>query len=585
MKKKLRKSVAVKERDYSISELADALYNVVPGLREAYTQADIELTLDDKGWLVGGQKVASELDPISRTATINKCRFYWLRDPLVHQAVRLWTDYSLGGTAISYQADDDAVQKKLDVWMKDRRNRALLSTSGIKRLSTKLLVDGEIFFALFDDGVVRTFDPLQITDIITDPDDDETILAYKRESKDGRTVYFYQDWAATDEQLTSAEKTDDPTTRKKIKLEQKVKVYHWKFDTMGKRGIGLLVTAINWSREHRRFMEARVAITQALANFAYKLTAKVGQKGLDKIKAKLQSTFVAGGLTGGTEKNPQAAPGSSWIQNEGSDLVPMPRTTGATEARDDSDGLKLMVSAGTGIMLHYFGDPSTGNLATATAMELPMLKQFQGYQQLIKDTFRDLFSIVLDEEPDKEPVPIDIDLPPILDSDLTQVGDYITKIAAVFPEVKIPEVLEMLLIAFEVTNVDEIMKKIDKNKAKLDKAAAELAAKPPAGTPALPPAPTQLALQGSEEVVEAINKLVKVLEAPIDNAPLRAQLSEDTTRIGEGPQISAHTHLELGPKKVKKTGTAERQSDGTFKFVVNEERDYGIESENVQRSS
>jgi hypothetical protein len=55
-----------------------------------------------------------------------------------------------------------------------------------------------------------------------------------------------------------------------------------------------------------------------------------------------------------------------------------------------------MVAAATGIMEHYFGDPSTGNLATSTAMELPMLKQFEGRQQLWWDVLTDLVDYVIE---------------------------------------------------------------------------------------------------------------------------------------------------------------------------------------------
>jgi hypothetical protein len=57
----------------------------------------------------------------------------------------------------------------------------------------------------------------------------------------------------------------------------------------------------------------------------------------------------------------------------------------------------------------------TGNLATSTSMELPMLKNFGGYQELWKGGYRDLFSMVLGEDIDEEPAEIDIELPPILD--------------------------------------------------------------------------------------------------------------------------------------------------------------------------
>jgi hypothetical protein len=167
-------------------------------------------------------------------------------------------------------------------------------------------------------------------------------------------------------------------------------------------------------------MEARVAITQALSKYAYKLSVKGGQRTVDAVKDKLQSTY-AKNAANSVERNPQTAPGGTWVQNDALDLAAVPKATGAGDSEKDGNQLKLMVCAGTGIMLHYFGDPSTGNLATATAMELPMLKMFDSYQESWKDAWCDIFSIVLDEDPDDAAdinEMVTVELPPILADDL-----------------------------------------------------------------------------------------------------------------------------------------------------------------------
>jgi hypothetical protein len=494
----------------------------IPEIAEAFTQADIELALDDRGWLVGGKKMAGELDPISRTVQVNKSRYYWLRDPLAHQAVRLWSDYGLGDSGVSYHCDDTGTQKKLDKFVKDRRNRKQLSAAGMKRLSNRLLVDGELFFAIFSDGTMRTIDCLQITDIIADPDDDETTLCYKRITANNKTLY-YADWAATDAERALAEQQRDPQTKGAIKLEKDVVIYHLPFDAFEKRGTGLFGSCVNWSREHRRFMEARVALTQALAKFAWKGDVKGGQAMLNKIQKQLQSTFVDSGLTAGTERNPQTAPGGTWLQNEGIDLTAMPRTTGASDARSDADGLKLMVSAGTGIMLHYFGDPSTGNLATATAMELPMLKMFQGYQKLWKDAYRDIFAIVLEEDPDEEPAVIKIDLPPILADDLQKLGAFITSASAIFPELKVDSVMKIFLTSLGVDDVEAVMQEIEAKREELAAQQEEQVARDhevnmtraKAGSPKPTPADgsgnTAKPVSESDQLLATLNKLVVLL--------------------------------------------------------------------------
>jgi hypothetical protein len=452
-------------------DAVDFLHNL-PEIREAFTRADIELALDDRGWMVPGRQwTSADLDAQTRTTLVAKSRLYWQRDPLAEQAVRLWTDYSLA-QGFTYKAEDPKVQAKLDAFCKHRRNKAIMDSEGQRCSSKKLLVDGEVFFAMFDQGegqkVIRRIDPLQITDIICDPDDEEHVLGYRRLTANDKVLY-YADWRCDDDDLTMLADQPDPSSKGKIgsKIEQDVRIKHRPFNTLLKRGKGLLFTACDWSKEHRRFMEARVAITQALSKFAWKQKVKGGQGIINKLVRDTQSSYAQSGVNS-VEKHPQNAPGGTWLENQGMDLTPMPRVTGAGDSKEDGNQLKLMVCAATGIMLHYFGDPSTGNLATATAMELPMLKMFESYQQLWIDCYRDLFSIVLDEDIDEEPAVIDIDLPPILAADLQKLGEFLSQIAAIFPELKVREVLQMCLISLGVNNVAEVMKAIEAKRAEID---------------------------------------------------------------------------------------------------------------------
>jgi hypothetical protein len=462
-------------RNYSGAEMADFLSTNVPELREAFTRADIELALDDRGWLVPGRQwTAADLDAQTRTTLVAKARLYWLRDPLMKQAVRLWTDYALG-TGVTWDSKDQKVKDQCDVFAKNRRNRTLMNSEGQRRSSKKLLVDGELFFAIFDADeekdpkTIRRIDCLQMTDIICDPDDEEHVLGYRRLTAQDKIMY-YADWRNDDDDDEMLLEQPDPSTKGKISsakggVEKKCKIYHLPFDTLLKRGNGLLSCNLDWSKEHRRFMEARVAIQQALAKFAWKGKVQGGQGIINQLQSKLQSTYATAGMTQ-IERHPQTAPGGTWLENKGVDLTPMPRATGAGDARSDGDQLKLMVSAGTGIMLHYFGDPSTGNLATSTAMELPMLKMFESYQALWQDAYRDILSIAIDEDPD-EPDQLDITCPPILLDDLRKIGQFVSLVAGVFPEIHVPSVLRSMLNSFNVANIDEVMDEIEDERGNL----------------------------------------------------------------------------------------------------------------------
>lgn len=472
----------------SAAQIVEALFSV-PEIRqeleqESFTRADIELALDDRGWLTPNARTFQELDPATRNIKISQSRMYWVADPLAKQAVRLWTDYSLGD-GLSYTCEDAAGKKQIDDFMEDCRNVRLTSAVGQRRSSHKLLIDGDLFFIFFRDAkgsdvpLVRYLDPLQVAEIITAEHDQEMILGYKRTDAKG-DVHYYKDWTAQDDDLMDAKDSQTHERITKWDDDQDQVVYHIAFDSLDKRGNGLLTSSLSWGREHRRFMEARVALTQALNKFAWKLTAKVGEKGIQAIQNRLQSSLSTTGFTGAPERNPPNAPAGTFVQNSGVDMTPMPRTTGASDSSEDSRNLRLMFCAGVGIFPHYMGDGRNENLATASAMELPMLKEFRAYQKQWKDAWRDMFAIVLDEQMKKpsERTAIEASWPAILEEDTGKLGPYITSVTQAFPEAKVTQLLRRCLEVIELDNLDEVMDDIEKQKEALEaqKAAEQKAA-------------------------------------------------------------------------------------------------------------
>lgn len=454
-------------------------------LQEGLTPGDLVLQYDDLKWgAVNTKTTLNDLGPDARRTQMTLARAFWRKDPMMKQAVRLWTDYCFGSTGLTYDVVDSAgntvedTNDELDIFFKARTNQRFLSAEGQQRSSRKLLVDGDLFIAIWqtDPIRIRYVEASQVTHIITDPDDDETIICYRRCTATG-TIMFYRDWAATDEDVAKLDKIKDPETTRLIGSKSLVlncKVLHPAFASTGLWGNSLIGSVIEWTNAHRVFMEKRVSITSSLAKFAWKTTVAGGQQILDAMKARSESSLVSGGISNGPEKNPVGASASTWLQSKGLNTEPMPRATGAGDAKADSDSLKLMVCAGVGIFLHYFGDPSTGNLATATAMELPMLKMFQGYQQFWKDVYRAIFAIVLDEDPDALPdYEVRLDLPPILAEDLQSRGTFITQLTTAFPEAKVPPVLRRLLSVLGIDDLDDVMDQIAVEKVKQDAQTAQ----------------------------------------------------------------------------------------------------------------
>lgn len=440
---------------------ASALDGVASLLQEyGIGLADLELAKDDLGWTkLGMPRANQDLTSWSRQELVKRARAYYLRDPLAKQAIRLWTDYSLG-RGFAYKAESKRAQAVLDEFWGMRANRNIFSAQGQRKSSNKALVDGEVFFPIFAgagaDVKVRRIDPLEITEILTDPDDIETPVLYKREwwtlQKGLRTAY-YRDWMYDGD----LDEVPDELGQNQRATEDAM-IFHLAINTLGQRGYSLLTPAMDWTKAHRKFLEARASITQALSRFAWKGKSQGGAAQIAAMKSQLKSSHQGGGTT---ENNPPAAAGATWLENQAFDLQQMKVDTGAKNAEADGRMLKLQVAAGTGIFEHYFGDPSTGNLATSKAMELPMLKMFESYQQVWEDTYGALFEFVLINAgiPPAERY-VDIDSPPIIEKDAPAIIEAIAKALTIMPELNTDELRKMMLTTLGINDPDEVLAKI-----------------------------------------------------------------------------------------------------------------------------
>ena len=173
-------------------------------------------------------------------------------------------------------------------------------------------------------------------------------------------------------------------------------VYHVKTNCLSdmEYGVSEIYAAIDWAKAYKEFLEDWYTIVKSLSKFAWKATSKSGATGMGQAKRVLE-----GAINGGSNPMNGDLPGQAaqvWMSSDNFDLTPMPKS-GATVAVDDGRRALLMVCAATGIYEHYFGDPSTGNLATAKAMEQPMLLMFQERQELWTDVFTTILNYVVDQ--------------------------------------------------------------------------------------------------------------------------------------------------------------------------------------------
>ncbi len=386
----------------------------VTSFRESFISTDIYADplriVEDAGWSnlttdAMAVQTARDMNPQDRRNVIGRARQYWRMYPLAKQAIRLFTTYVLG-QGVSYHADDSNVQKVLDDFWNDPDNRLSLTTAPAqKTLLTRLRVDGEIIIFLFVDKEtgrvkVRVGEPLEIDDIIPDPEDEARPLYYKRRWT--KRTYDYGSegtWKAGESATAYYAAIDNAALpHKPPQLNKDAVILHVKINALGQRGISDLYAALDYLSVHRTYIEDIATFMHSKASVAWVKKTKGGANQVNA-SAALDRSSASGplGALGARsyESNPPPATASTKVLNPAVDLQGLTMDSGVAGTEAGGRMLMTQVGAATGIMLHYFGDGGDANLATATAMDLPMLKLFEDGQEEFKDMLLAIFMYVV----------------------------------------------------------------------------------------------------------------------------------------------------------------------------------------------
>lgn len=366
--------------------------------------AELELALDDVGYERIGD---SNFDKQFTKASIDKiaamARVYWLKNPLIKRAVATQANYVFG-QGVDVVAADENVQTVVDAFMEDSKNRAeLTGEQAMLTKETELQVTSNLFFTFFTDPLngatrVRTIPLSEIVRIIYNPDDSKEPWYYYRQWQQPKEPgsQKYEMHQAMYPDINYMPKGGLPKHFNGIEVMALNPVYHVKTNCLSdmEYGVSEIYAAIDWAKAYKDFLEDWYTIVKSLSKFAWKATSKSGATGMGQAKQVLE-----GAINGGSNPMNSDLPGQAaqvWMSSDNFDLAPMPKS-GATVAVDDGRRALLMVCAATGIYEHYFGDPSTGNLATAKAMEQPMLLMFQERQELWTDVFNTILGYVINQ--------------------------------------------------------------------------------------------------------------------------------------------------------------------------------------------
>jgi hypothetical protein len=409
-----------------------ALFGANAPLLESLSTVDLAslvLAVDELGWQrLGGPQVDNNRDftDVDRVKMVQRSRLYFYRDPLARQAIRLYTAYALGQD-LEIRHDNQQAQTVLDTFLSDRGNRDVVGMLGLRRQSNNLLVDGEMVWAYLDDARrprVRAIDPLEITEIITNPEDSADVWYYRRskgQRPDPNTDTFYRAWDAEWDGRTEREAIRMLPSRIQDQLAGRVQdgwtIIHSRINNLGQRGYPLLTAGLDWAKALRNFNEDRATITHAAAQFTFKKKVKAGPATVNALAAGLRNGSPVPGMaqTPGYDRRGPVA-GATLVENDGIDTEQMRFDTGAANATQDARLLKLQFFAAVGLSEHYFGDPATGNLATATSMERPVELTLAEYQLVLVQALEDLCGLVL-RSAGKPTDGLHVLMPPILNVD------------------------------------------------------------------------------------------------------------------------------------------------------------------------
>ena len=379
-------------------------------LRETiYGMAELEIALDDRGWKRMIAYSTYEFSRYGIQSIILISRLYFLKNPLCHRGVQVSSIYIFGRGMEVSSADDDA-NDILQKFLSDPRNTNQLSHTAFVKHEETLWTDGNLFWAFFTDPqdgsvIMRNIDALEMSDIISDPNDASVPWYYHRQwtemsidTRGARTQTSKDGWyvAIGWEDIPEFPALDavDGTPVMKDKQGVPIPVMHIKEGYLPKWRFGcpLVYPALDWARAYREFLENLCTVWKALSRIALTVETKGGAPAIAALKQTLATTFMQD--LNQIETNPPPVSGSAFISGPNTKITPF-KQAGVTVGADESRRVLLMVCAAFGLGEHFFGDATTGSLATAASLDRPTELQFLARQESWRETVQNIGHFVL----------------------------------------------------------------------------------------------------------------------------------------------------------------------------------------------
>jgi len=360
-----------------------------------------------------------EVKASKRREMAQKARVVWMHDPQAGATVDLLNSFVFGRGVQKPRAADRLVQQVIDEAWADPDNQIVLTGFDAQlALGTDLQLQSNLFLLFFDDGEdgrvkVGLLDHDTVEDAVRDEDNRMRVLFYMATERRYRWDYerdapdeslsdrvkgkpeikYYAHWRNMPAAMKANKESGVPLP--KMPPAAKIGdglVYHLAVNRTSEQvfGVPTMQRLIRWFNAYNDFMSARVDQARAAAAFVMKRKVKGSKSQLEKqaTQALSKSSLLGSSVTadGTTLRAPQ--PGSVLNENEMVSHENFNLTTNAGNALTDGQMIRSQISAATHFPQHYLGDAGSANLATATSMELPVLKTVEARQEAFEQLFR-----------------------------------------------------------------------------------------------------------------------------------------------------------------------------------------------------
>ncbi len=348
--------------------------------------------------------------------------------------IDLHADFAFGDGIEAPSTGIESEDKVLEDWWWSKSNQAaVFSMPRQRELSASLLVDGCLMLACVEpDGarpaLIRPLDTLEFPRVITHPDDDSKVLYYERKFARRRLnlmnpgdiaqsqviTRYYMD---IDNDREDAE-YDDPYFEELSQngllavdaMGRPIKVLRVKIKGLRASDFGssMMYKIMGWELLAERVVEDQAVVSAATAGLMNKLKIKGGSEAVSRIKAQLGASGTRPGVAAPN-------PGDINVMNEAVQLAVQRAGTGASDAYQNTRLMLQRVAAGGNTAMHYFGDPENANLATASSMELPIMKHYRNYQAVWVYVYSRLARFALGKDDAK----VHVNVPSMLASEIS----------------------------------------------------------------------------------------------------------------------------------------------------------------------